>query len=95
MARKIKLDTRSNKEWKKLIKSCLYKSAHTSRWGCLGAKGNLFRIVTLDSIQVPMHIIHSMEKKGVLKLKREVGNSYMYSYIPNKKHKKRKKRALL
>ena len=85
--KKRKLTKRTNKNWKKIIKSCLYKSAHTDRWGCLNSKGKLFRIATLDNIYIPMNVIKTMENKGYIVLDTSKGSTDFYRYIPKKERK--------
>jgi len=91
VAKRRKLITRDQSEWETLIKSCLYKSSHKSRWGCLDKKGMLFRKLTLSSIQVPMDIVYSMEDEGVLLLD---DTGYYYYKLPRTKNKKRTKRQI-
>lgn len=69
MARRRKLSKRKDTDWELLIKNCLHNGIGTNKWGCLNKSGKLFRVSTLNSIQVPKQVIESMQRSGLLKLK--------------------------
>lgn len=94
MAKRRSLTSRSTEDWENLIKECLYNSKHTMKWGCLNKKGKLFRIRTLNSIQVPMGVIKTLENSGVLELRDEMGLDDYYKYVPPEQPKKRVRRSI-
>lgn len=67
--------------WRTEVQKCLTTNlSKGSRWGwgCLNKHGSLFRINSLNTVQVPINVISKMETEGVLTLK---DNGY-FSYTP-------------
>jgi len=62
----IESERRNPEEWRNLIKSCLIGKG--AAWGCLNEKGELFRITTFESAQVPNDVVQELISTGQLEL---------------------------
>lgn len=69
MAERRILKCRSTEEWEEIVFNCLTSTGGDPEWGCLSKQGELFRIKTLDTVQVPMSVVQGMVKKGLIALK--------------------------
>ena len=68
--------TKPDSHWEEKISKALTGNKVT--WGCLNQKYELFTIANFSTYHVPKHVVVSMVKSGLLKLK----GDGMYQYIP-------------